>query len=633
MAVELEQGGMSCQWVQVESRDDFAEALAHQRFDIILADYSLPSFDGISALKIAKKLCPDVPFIFVSATLGEELAIETLKSGATDYVLKQRLSRLVPSVQRAIRESQERRDRIAAETAWQKTLQQLTFHVENSPLALVEWDSQFRVSRWSPQAERLFGWRASEVLGIGFTDWQFIVPEDLEIVQQEMIRLKGQHNRGVCCNRNYTKDGEVIHCEWYNSALFDEQGQLISVLSQVLDVTERQYLETQLRQQTRQLEEANRVKDEFLAVLSHELRSPLNSILGWARLLQSRKFDETTFIRALDTIERNARSQAQLIDDLLDISRLIRGKLRFHLRPIDVIPVVMNACDSIRPTADAKNITLEIFLEPNLGRIQGDPERLQQVIWNLLSNAVKFTPSQGKVMVRAKYDQGSAMIQIQDTGQGIKPDFLPHVFESFRQENSSTTRSQGGLGLGLAIVRSLVECHGGEVWAESKGLGQGATFTVLLPLLREPALRPALNLAPLASGETTPVEQPLLGTQILVVEDETDTRDFIQLMLVEAGAEVTALASAQEAIACLQHWQPHLLISDIGMPQEDGFSFLRTYRRLEQQRGGFIPAIALTAYAREEDRQQAFEAGFQVHLIKPIDPWELIKVAAEWARQ
>ncbi len=378
-----------------------------------------------------------------------------------------------------------------AEEAAQEAHQRLTFHVENSPLAVIEWDSEFQVSRWSESAERLFGWKAHEVLGKHVSDWHFVFDEDLDSVVQVTDRQRvGAELRGVLRNRNYTKDGGVLHCEWYNSVLRDESGKLVSVLSLVLDVTARKLAEqeradllTRERDLRKQAEEADRLKDEFLATLSHELRTPLTSILGWATLVRNGGVDHGENLdRALEIIERNARSQARLIDDLLDVSRIITGNLQLDVHHLNVSPIVTAAIDALRPAADAKEIQIETRLDPASCLVSGDPNRLRQVVWNLLMNAIKFTPRRGKVTLELKCIEGGARLTVTDTGDGISAEFLPYVFHRFRQEEGSISRKAGGLGLGLAVVRHLVELHGGRVSADSPGLGQGSTFTVDLPL-------------------------------------------------------------------------------------------------------------------------------------------------------
>lgn len=406
-------------------------------------------------------------------------------------------------------------------------------------------------------------------------------------------------------------------------------------------------------------EAANRTKDEFLATLSHELRTPLNAMLGWTKLLRTRKFDEATAARALETIERNTKSLATLIEDVLDVSRIITGKLRLNLRPIEVMPVIDTAIDAVRSTADAKKIQLEFVFDPCAGLILGDPDRLQQIVWNLLSNAIKFTPQGGRVEVTLERVTGSTQelqvnplnvegseqlppvqpstqyvqIRVSDTGKGISPNFLPYVFERFRQADSSITRSHGGLGLGLAIVRHLVEMHGGTVHAESLGEGKGATFIVNLPLKTVPV---EANV-PQQVSQTVDNEQLLEnsrildGLQLLVVDDEADARELLVTLLEQCGAQVTAVSSANEALKALERLKPDVLVSDIGMPLEDGYTLIRKVRAIEPEEFATLPALALTAYASNEDRIRALEAGFQKHLSKPIEPAELVQGIAQLA--
>ncbi len=372
------------------------------------------------------------------------------------------------------------------------------------------------------------------------------------------------------------------------------------------------------------------MKDEFLATLSHELRTPLNAILGWGQVLRAGKLDEASAARALETIERNARAQAQLIADLLDISRIITGKLRLELKPVELHRVIEAALDSAGPAAGAKDIQLAVSLDPLTIPVLGDADRLQQVVWNLLSNAIKFTPRGGRIEVRLRESIPNAVIRVTDTGVGIRADFLPHVFDRFRQAESSPTRSHGGLGLGLSIVRHLIELHGGAVEVDSPGEGQGASFTVKLPQRAELAEEPPLEQRP-ASARFWSLPELLSGLRVLVAEDEKDTRDLLVTVLEQCGAEVTAAESVPEALAAFDRTSPDVLVSDIGFPGEDGYSLIRKVRARQPGKGGRVPAAALTAYARPEDRQRAFEAGFQTHLAKPVDPSELITTVARLA--
>src|SRR6266850_3386142 len=372
-------------------------------------------------------------------------------------------------------------------------------------------------------------------------------------------------------------------------------------------------------------EGASRTKDEFLATLSHELRSPLQPLLNWAYLLRSPNLDPASAERALDAIERSTKTLGQLIEDLLDVSRIVTGKLRLQARPVRLPGVIRSAIEAVEPAALARSVTLEVRIEPDLPAVMGDPDRLQQVLWNLLSNGIKFTPKGGRVTVTVAGRNSEVMLTVADTGAGIKREFLPHVFERFRQAESSTNRAYGGLGLGLAIVRHLVELHGGSVVVQSEGEGQGATFSVSLPVAV--ATRTAER-APAAVSTEGPVGQSLAGLRLLIVDDEADAREVMRFMLERGGAQVRIADSAAQALDAIREERPDLLISDIGMPVEDGYVLVRRLRAMEEGLGRRLPAIALTAYASEEDTRRAFTAGFDAHLSKPVDPARLIDIAA-----
>jgi PAS domain S-box-containing protein len=525
-----------------------------------------------------------------------------------------------------------------AEEARHAAYKQLSFHVESSPLAVVEWDSDFRVSRWSASAERLFGWKADEVIGKHVNEWRFVFADDVDAVALVTNRQReGVEVQGVQRNRNYTRDGAILFCEWYNSVLRDDRGKLVSVLSLVLDVTAKQSAEEERaaalvreRDARRHAEEADRLKDEFLATLSHELRTPLTSILGWASMIRNGEVEGANATRAIETIERNARSQARLIDDLLDVSRIITGNLRLDLHPLDLAPIVDAALDALRPTADVKGIQLRTHFEPGECLIKGDPNRLRQVIWNLLSNSIKFTPRGGSVNVDLTCVESTARLTVSDTGEGISAVFLPYVFDRFRQAEGSISRRQGGLGLGLAVGRHLVELHGGTISAESEGIGQGSVFTVDLPLAqerRDPARaeerRREVDRRRSRSGVVR-----LDGLHVLLVEDDDDSRKLLGTMLKRYGARVTSTKSAKEALTVFEGDLPDVLVSDIGMPDEDGYELIRKLRSAPPEKGGLTPAIALTGYASRKDRERALAAGYHQHIAKPIEQADLIGAIA-----
>ncbi len=408
----------------------------------------------------------------------------------------------------------------------------------------------------------------------------------------------------------------------------DELGELIAAFNEML--SQIQQRDAALERARDEAQAANRAKDEFLAVISHELRTPLTPVLGWARMLRGGQLDAAGVVRAGDVIERNVRAQAKLIEDLLDVSRIISGKQRLEVSPVDLLQVIEAVVETLQLAADAKGVRIETVLDKRANSVAGDPARLQQIIWNLLSNAIKFTPKGGLAQIELRRVASHVEIAVSDTGEGIAPEFLPHVFDRFRQGDSTSTRTYGGLGLGLAIVRHLVELHGGQVHAASPGRGQGSTFTVQLPISVFPAVaaqeqrpRPATDARPPTASTPN-----LKGLRILVVDDEPDTLEALRLLLEQRGAKVHTAISAARALEDLEAWRPEVLVSDIGMPREDGYDLIRNVRALGPDRGGRVPAVALTAYAREEDRAQILAAGFQVHIRKPAEPTELLAAIA-----
>ncbi|HVF42845.1 MAG TPA: PAS domain S-box protein [Pyrinomonadaceae bacterium] len=389
----------------------------------------------------------------------------------------------------------------------------------------------------------------------------------------------------------------------------------------------------------RSAQEANRLKDEFLATVSHELRTPLTAILGWASMLRKTEFDRQTAQNALETIERNARAQSQIIDDLLDVSRIVTGKLRLDVRQVEPVSFIDAAVESVRPAAEAKGVRLSKVLDTGPTALTGDPSRLQQVVWNLLTNAVKFTPRGGRVEIRLSRVGSSLEIAVSDTGAGVKREFLPYVFDRFRQADSSTTRRHGGLGLGLSIVRHLVELHGGTVRADSAGEGEGSTFTVRLPVapvVGRDAATEARGAGGASAERVAPADDcpaEIVGLKILVVDDEEDTRDLLRTALGGYGAQVLVAATAQEALDIAASEKPDVLVSDIGMPDVDGFELIRRVRELPAESGGGVPAIALTAYARAEDRLRVLRSGYQMHVPKPVEMAELLTVIASLVKR
>mgnify|MGYP000170255418 CR=1 FL=1 len=519
-------------------------------------------------------------------------------------------------------------ERKQAEAVLKESEERFRHMANNSPFMVWLTDSTSYCTFLSDSWYQFTG--QTEETGLGFGWINALHPEDREQAKNVFLTANERQEPYRIEFRVRRSDGGYSWVLDAAAPRFTESGHFEGYIGSAIDITERKQVETerdlvlQLEQAARaEAERANRIKDEFLAVLSHELRSPLNPILGWSQLLIGGKLSAAKTAKAYETIERNARLQSQLIEDLLDVSRILQGKLRLTIAPVNLATIILSALETVQLAAEAKQIQIETILNPHVGQVVGDTSRLQQIVWNLLSNAVKFTPEGGRVEVELTQIEHKVEIKVTDTGKGIVPDFLPYVFEHFRQEDGATTRKFGGLGLGLAIVRQLVELHGGTVFAESNGEGQGATFTVRLPLLnndsrrqeeeeRHSAVTPALSPLPLA------------GLRILVVDDEPDSRDFVAFVLEEAGAEVISLSSAAEALLSIEQTTPDLLVSDIGMPEMDGYILINHIRTQLAPEYRQLLAIALTAYAGEGNERQVLAAGFQKHLTKPIDPTELV---------
>ncbi|MDX6385599.1 MAG: hypothetical protein QOK48_3172 [Blastocatellia bacterium] len=511
--------------------------------------------------------------------------------------------------------------------------------IESADDAIVTKTLEGKITSWNRGAERMFGYTADEAIGQSVT---MLIPDDHIDEEPTIIaRLRAGERIEHYETVRIRKDGTLLDISLTVSPIRDANNKIIGASKIARDISQRKHAERTLQEQSeanerlyREAQESGRLKEEFLATISHELRTPLNAILGWARIMRTGKLKEEETKKALETIERNARAQAQLIDDLLDVSRIITGKLRMDVRPIDPNGFIEAAIDAVNPAAEAKGIRVQKIMDTGVVTVPGDPIRLQQVIWNLLSNAIKFTPRGGNVQVRMERVDSHLQIVVADSGQGIPQEFLPHVFDRFRQIDQSSTRQHGGLGLGLALVRHLVELHGGSVAATSPGPGQGSTFTIVLPVV--PIYHANAN-----GVQVHPTARTLLpsadycasleGLMILIVDDEHDTRELLRTSLSECGAEVTVAGSVAEAFAAFEASIPDILISDIGMPDVDGYELIRRLRELPLEGGGKVPAIALTAYARVEDRLKALRAGFQMHVPKPVELAELVTVVASVA--
>ena len=508
--------------------------------------------------------------------------------------------------------------------------------IESSDDIIVSKTLEGVITSWNPSAERILGYTAEEAIGQNI---KLIIPPERWSEEDEVLaRIRRGEKLDHFETIRRTKDGRLLNISLTVSPVKDDSGQIVGASKIARDITDRKRAEEERErllasaQDARaKAEEANRLKDDFLAVVSHELRTPLNAITGWASLLRSGNMTNETAARAIETILRNARAQAQMISDLLDVSRIVSGRMRLDIRPFQLIDVIESALEIIRPSAAAKGIQLERVLDPDAGRLSGDPDRLQQVLTNLLSNAVKFTPKGGRVQVTSERVNSHIEIVVADTGVGIEPNLLPYIFDRFRQGEGAVNREYRGLGLGLAIARHVVELHGGTITGKSAGSRKGSTFVIQLPV----------NIAALSAGSdveerTHPCNgdggdsrmPSLCGLKVLVVDDDTDARDVIAAILSEAGADVAAAESAAQGMDLVSRWKPDVLISDIGMPGEDGYSLIRRIRSLPAEQGGGIPAVALTAFARTQDRLKSLSAGYQMHIPKPVEPLELVTVIA-----
>jgi signal transduction histidine kinase len=545
--------------IETESGAEGMELCRTHHPDCVLLDYRLPDLDGLTFLTDLR--CETdgvgVPVIVLTGQGSESVAVEAMKNGAQDYLLKGTMT--AASLLRAV------------ENAIQKVTLLRGMRRQTRELSDANEELQREVANRK---------RAEEAL---------------QRTYDELEQLVGARTAELSrANRELS-----------------------------LEIAERRRIEEERAQLLVREQQANRLKDEFLATVSHELRTPLNAVLGWARVLRAANVDPALQARALESIERNAQSQARLIEDILEVSRIVTGKLRLKVRAVDLAQVIDAAVDVVRPAAEAKDIALETDIARRPWQSAGDADRLQQIVWNLLSNAVKFTPRGGVVTAALAAANGCDEIIVSDTGKGIDPAFLPHVFAPFRQADASTTRDHGGLGLGLAIVRQLTELHGGTVRAESLGVERGSRFVVALP-----AQHTAQSTAP-DSGRhraAAPAGPPdLAGVRVMVVDDDRDARELITATLGYYGADVTAADSAAEALALLPEVRPDVLLSDIGMSGEDGYSFIRRVRSLPPDRGGHVPAVAITAYATAADRARAMSSGFQLHIPKPFDPIELAR--------
>jgi PAS domain S-box-containing protein len=505
--------------------------------------------------------------------------------------------------------------------------------VDSSDDAIVSKDLNGIVSSWNRAAERMFGYTAAEMVGRSI---RTIIPNDR---QQEEDTVLSRIRRGERVEHFETirqrKDGTPVSVSLTVSPIRDESGTILGASKIARDISDRERAEQERQRLLTIARDASRLKDEFLATLSHELRTPLNAIVGYVRMMQSDLLTGDKRRRAMDTVARNVTSLTQIVEDVLDVSRIISGKLRLDVQRVDLAPVVQNAVDTVRPAADAKGVQLTTIADPRTPAVSGDPERLQQILWNVLSNAVKFTGRGGKVQVRLEQVNSHIEITVSDTGAGIPPEFLPHVFDRFRQAEAGIDRTTGGLGLGLAITRHLVELQGGRIFAASEGSGRGSTFRIELPRrVVDTAAVIEVREHPRSPRDEHHIDVPQLqGTRILAVDDDRDALALVREILEATGATVMTADTGHDALAFLERTIPDVLLADLGMPQMTGFELIERVRQSDNPRIRAVPAVALTAYARSEDRTKALRSGFQLHLAKPVDPGELMAAIVALARR
>ena len=581
--------------------------------DVLVLDTQLMGLSGLDVCRAVRERygSNDLPILMLTVQSGHADVLEALHAGANDYVIKPyhvaelaaRVATLVRTARLvAAQEVRARQTALAADVGAALTEGRTTMDVARRAAEAI-------AKRLGPCSVELFVKTAGELSLVARAGAEGAVPEALRVplvVRDEVVG--------------------AIAVSTASEVVASVANILALGLARARSEEDRLSLLDRERNARAEAEAANRSKDDFLAMVSHELRTPLNAITGWTSMLLAGGLDPQRTRRAYETIDRNARSQAQLIDDLLDIGRITSGTLRLNESQIEVGSIAEMALEALRPAAEARGVRLESNIGTELGETKGDAQRIQQVIWNLLSNSIKFTSRGGLVQLVVRRDPQAIVIEVTDNGQGIAPEFLPRVFDRFRQQDGSSTRSRGGLGLGLSIVRHLVEMHGGSIRAESEGVGKGAKFTVVLPLDAEMLGRAVDSIVRVPRA--APIDRPreVEGLRVLVLDDEADARELLRALLEGCKVEVTTAASVAEAIAVVESKPLDVVLSDIAMPEEDGLSFIRRVRAFPREQGGRVPAVALTAYARLEDRTRALRAGFNAHVAKPVDLNELLAV-------
>jgi len=615
----LARAGLDVESVIVNNEADFIKALDSGGFDLILSDFHMPGFSGSEALRIARSHPSALPFIFVSGVLGEEHAVDMLKEGATDYVLKQRLDRLPIVVRRALDEARERKSRHDAERRLRESetyFGQLIDALRDYSVATLALDGT--IESWNRASEWLFGYPAEEVIGRP-GDMFNLPPEPGQAQERPLVEQLAEISSGSSLAEErwlMRKNGATFYASVVTTAIFGNGGAVRGYSRIVRDMTDSRIAADLLQAAKEQAEAANRAKDRFLAVLSHELRTPLGPIYAAAQALDLRQDLPPECRRSIELIKRNVEVEARLIDDLLDISKIVNDKLSLHLEPTDLVAILNGIVEIFREEAAARHIDLRYTPLPYPVIVQADPARLQQIIWNLLKNAIKFTPRAGRISVTMYQPApGKIAVDVSDTGIGIPPDALKRIFEAFEQGDEDSSRARGGLGLGLAIASSLAQRHGGTLSVHSEGQGKGSTFTLTLD---DPSGSVPHPPAPEERPDSPSAVRP---PSILLVEDNVDTAEAMQFLLAEYGYHIDIAENVAAARARIECKRYDVLVSDMGLPDGDGIDVLRHYAPAADQM-----AIALTGYGMEADVRRSLDAGFAIHLTKPLDIDHLLNV-------
>jgi PAS domain S-box-containing protein len=660
--------GVDLELVTAQSGVEAMKRLLMGDFAVILLDINMPTLDGIQTARLIRERerSRDIPIIFITAYQPDQAQIlEGYASGAVDYLIKpvnaevlrskvrifidlfrkkrqiEWQARQLRAVNYKLQREIEQREAAERDAAFEREERQRVVLASIAD-AVITTDAQGLVTSLNPVAEQLAGMNAAESKGLPLAAvLSGIAPEDLQPLERivEGALSTGERLRGGSPIEFAWAGGMRRYLEYSVAPIRDFAGGIVGSVVIAQDITARHEAELEraralrLEQDARRAaERANRARDEFLAVISHELRTPLNAIVGWAYVLRTTRADPGQTVQAVEAIHRSAMAQKRLIEDLLDMSRIVNGKIDLTLQRTDFKALVGNAVETVRPLAHEKAIELTCVFDESVGEVVADRMRVEQVIWNVLANAVKFTPAGGRVDIVLGQRGTTSELMVRDSGEGIAPEVLPHIFEAFRQGDSSTTRKRGGLGLGLAIAHQLVGMHGGRITASSEGPGRGATFTVALPLARPDGAGTAIGEVAVERGESRG-DQCLSAVRVLIVDDDQDTLDLVTIVLSSAGAAVRAVRTGGEALRQVAEWKPDLLLSDISMPDEDGYTVIGRLRALPAERGGATPAAALTAMASDEDRARALAAGFQLHIPKPLEPAALLIAVTDLARR